>query len=439
MLINIEVNNNVEIRSLNDLFILGRLQEVGSIKVNKSEIARELGVDRRTVSKYIDGYSKCDTRKRGSKIDEYYDVINYLLNQQDVQVFFYKRVLWQYLVDNHDLNCAQSSFRRWISQRNEFQSYFDGKTNRTVNGVKRDCKSKAHIITYQTGMGEEAQLDWKEELTITLKTGELVTLNVFALVYSFSRFKIYFLSMSKTQTVLFHHLDTAFEMAGGVPKTLRTDNMKTVMDDPRTEYSKGKINNKFAQFAKDYGFEVKPCIAGEPEVKAKVEAPMKLLDELYAYNGLLDLVGLRNQVTKICDRENNKLHSETGKIPILHLQKEKGFLSPLPQDNIRSLYKIKELSLKADLQGFVSYSGKKYSTPIKYCGKKLNAQAFDDYLYVYDNTELIVIHQISKDNVKKIELAEHALEKAEYSLMRSGQSIKKFAENNLKELGEMYK
>ncbi len=70
MLINIEVNNNVEIRSLNDLFILGRLQEVGSIKVNKSEIARELGVDRRTVSKYIDGYSKCDIRKRGSKIDD---------------------------------------------------------------------------------------------------------------------------------------------------------------------------------------------------------------------------------------------------------------------------------------------------------------------------------------------------------------------------------
>ena len=31
------------------------------------------------------------------------------------------------------------------------------------------------------------------------------------------------------------------------------------------------------------------------------------------------------------------------------------------------------------------------------------------------------------------------LEKAEYSLMRSGQSIKEFAENNLKELGEMYK
>ena len=87
----------------------------------------------------------------------------------------------------------------------------------------------------------------------------------------------------------------------------------------------------------------------------------------------------------------------------------------------------------------MSYKGKKYSTPIKYRGRVLNAQTFDDYLYVYDNTELITIHQISKDNTKKIELAEHALEKAEYSLMGTGQSIKEFAENNLKELGEMYK
>ena len=136
MLINIEVNNNVEIRSLNDLFILGRLQEVGSIKVNKSEIARSLGVDRRTVSKYIDGYSKSDIRKRGSKIDEYYNLIDYLLNQQKVQVFFYKRVLWQYLVDNHGLNCAQSSFRRWISQREELQSYFDGNVDYQINCYK---------------------------------------------------------------------------------------------------------------------------------------------------------------------------------------------------------------------------------------------------------------------------------------------------------------
>lgn len=439
MIVNIEVNSNIKIHSLDDLFILGKLQEVGTIKVNKSKIARELGVDRRTVNKYIGGYSKTDKRKRYSKIDEYYDLIDYLLNKQSIQVFFYKRILWQYLVDQNGLDCSQSSFRRWITQHEEFQKYFDSGKNRMVNGVKKSSKNKEHKTTYQTGMGEEAQLDWKEELTITLKNGEIITLNVFALVYSFSRFKIYFLSMTKTQTVLFHHLDKAFQIAGGVPKSLRTDNMKTVMDEARTDYSKGKVNNKFAQFAKDYGFQVKPCVAGNPEVKAKVEAPMKLLDELYAYNGLLDLVEMGNLVTKICDRENNSLHSETGKIPILHLQKEKDFLSPLPQDKIRSPYQIKESSVKADSQAYISYLGKKYSTPIKYCGRTLNLQAFDDYLYVYDNTELVVIHQLINDERKKIELPEHAVEKLEYSLGTSNSKIKQMAENNLKEIGEIYK
>lgn len=42
------------------------------------------------------------------------------------------------------------------------------------------------------------------------------------------------------------------------------------MDEARTEYSSGKVNNKFQQFANDYGFKVLPCIAGCPNTKAKV-------------------------------------------------------------------------------------------------------------------------------------------------------------------------
>ena len=76
----------------------------------------------------------------------------------------------------------------------------------------------------------------------------------------------------------------SFEVMGGVPKTILTDNMKTVMDEPRTEYQKRKVNARFYQFAKDCGFEVKPCIAGRPRTKAKVEAP-KFIDEIHAYQG----------------------------------------------------------------------------------------------------------------------------------------------------------
>ena len=76
----------------------------------------------------------------------------------------------------------------------------------------------------------------------------------------------------------------AFETFGGVPGN-RYNNMKTVMDEAQTEHFSGTINNKFAQFAQDFGFKVQPCIAGRPNTKGKIEAPMKLLDEIHAYQG----------------------------------------------------------------------------------------------------------------------------------------------------------
>lgn len=95
------------------------------MKINKSQIARELGKDRRTVDKYLKGYEKPTARRRSSCIDDYYDIIKDLLSDENQQIFYYKRILWQFLKDNHGLSCAQSSFRRYIIQHSEFQSYFE--------------------------------------------------------------------------------------------------------------------------------------------------------------------------------------------------------------------------------------------------------------------------------------------------------------------------
>ena len=87
----------------------------------------------------------------------------------------------------------------------------------------------------------------------------------------------------------------------------------TFMDEPRTEYSKRKVNGRFQHFASDYGFAVKPCIAGRPQTKAKVDAPMKLLDEIYAYNGLLDYQVLNELVQRLNERINHQVHPGTGR------------------------------------------------------------------------------------------------------------------------------
>src|SRR5699024_3169824 len=70
-------------------------------------------------------YERSHSRKRKSKIDDYYEVIKLLLSDKTPQKFFYKRVLWQYLKDNHGLECSDVTFRAYISRKTEFQAYFD--------------------------------------------------------------------------------------------------------------------------------------------------------------------------------------------------------------------------------------------------------------------------------------------------------------------------
>lgn len=436
MIMNYTVNSNLEIKSLLDLPKLKILAEELKLKINKSQLARELGVDRRLIDKYMNGYTKPKKRNRKSMLDDFYDIINDLLLNQNTQVFFYKRILWQYLKDNHGLTCSASHFRRWITQHPEFDAYFNGRTNRTVNNSIRNCSSNHQSIKRESNIGEEAQIDWKESMHFTLDNGKTIELNIFSIVFSYSRYSVNFISLTKKQGALFHYLDQAFESAGGVPKFLKTDNMKTVMDEARTEYSSGKVNNRFQQFAKDYGFVVKPCIAGKPWSKGKVEATMKLWDELYAYNGQLSYTQLNEKVQEINERHNCQVHCEIGKIPKLHIQKEKDFLSPLPHEKIRNQYRVAIRSVKIDSQSLFSYKGNKYSAPPEYIGKTVKLQIFDDYLHLYSNTKLITIHQISRSKYNYHE--EHYQKIYENSFKDDSDEIKQLAKKNLNLIGGIY-
>ncbi|NOW25144.1 IS21 family transposase [Clostridium butyricum] len=428
MIIKTNIYSEIKINTLEDLHKLKTIMEVNNLKINKSQIARELGVDPRTVGKYLNGYVKPTTRNCTSKIEAFEPIIKELLSKNSIQVFYYKRILWQYLKDNHGLDCAQSSFRRYISNHSEFSEYF--------NNRKKGHISTTSPMRYETEKGKQAQLDWKENIEFVLTTGEVININVFVLILSYSRFRVYKLSLDKTQDVLLSFLDESFEAFGGVPEELLTDNMKTVMDEARTNYSKGKVNNKFQQFANDYGFKVRPCIAGRPNTKAKVEAPMKLLDEIRAYNGTLDYEGLNKLVLDLNNRINSTCHTSTGKIPILHLEKEKDFLSELPKEQIRNHYKIITTNVKVNRQSMISYKSNQYSVPPEYIGKKLKLQVYDDQLHVYYNTKLVTIHKIQ--NQKLNYHANHYAEISALTFNKNSYEMIEIARNNLKMIGEVY-
>ena len=427
MHIQLDIETEFEINSLSDLANFKQVMEHLKMKINKSKLARDMGVDRRPIDKYLNGFVPKTKRNKPSKIDEFYSIIASLLSEDSKQVFYYRRNLWQYLKDNHGLECGQSTFRTYISNTPEFKAYFD-KDERV--------SSMNNGIRYETRMGKQAQLDWKESILYETSDGEQIEINVAVLVLSHSRMRFFYMSVSKSQAVLFSFLTETFEKIGGVPEEIVTDNMKTVMDEARTEYSVGKVNAKFAQFAKDFGFKVRPCIAGRPRTKGKVETTMKLLDEIHAYQGKFNIAELHTYIKKLCNRINHEIHQGTNKIPILEFQKEKNHLLQLPTERVRDSYRIDHTLVKVNVSNMISYKSNQYSVPPEYQGKKVGLQVYDDQLWIYYNMELIAQHKISE---AKLNYQEAHYREIITRAMPEYPDINDLAKRNLAAIGEMYK
>ena len=428
MEMSIPITTRIKIKEVKDIEKYARFMEDNGLKINKSEIALRLNISRKTVAKYAKGFEKKTTREKKSKVSKYYEIIKTLL-ESNIQIFCYVRILYQYLVDNYGMDDIQiRTFYNYINSVDEFRSYF--KNGKTITG--KNCPE----IRFETLPGEQAQFDWKESIPFVLKDeNREIEINILTVLMSYSRFRIYKLSLNKTRESLLNALTEAFENIGGIPNTMLTDNMKTVMDDARTRYKKGEISPEFEAYAKDFGFKLCPCIAGVPKTKGKVESQMKILDEIKAYSGQLTLKELYELVARINERVNNQINFGTGKIPILDFEKEKDSLRPLPNESVRNQYKIETKTVKVNSASMISIKNNQYSVPSSLIGRKVTYQIVNSYVHIYDNTKLVALHPYSNKKLNyEFEHYENIM--ANKYVSKSKDEIKEMALNNLKIIGE---
>lgn len=423
----ININTNMEIKNLKDLKKLRTLLEENNLsKPNYSAISKELGVDRRTVKKYYEAKEDLKRKKRASRIDEYRDIIEKLLfpiDPSEAQKFYYKSHLHRYLKREHGLNCATNTFNHYILNDEKLCGYFSGK------------KSINSIIS-EKPFGVQAQFDWKEKLKFRFKDGTEIILNVACLVLSASRFKVWKAYPATSQNCLFDFFANSLETIGGVPKELLVDNAATMMDIARSRKSKGKVNIKFQQLADDFGFEIKPCMARRPNTKAKVESPMKLIDEIMNYNGVLkDFEELENKLEQLNNEANARISQATGYAPVLVFKKEKEHLLPLPNSKVCSFYKIKTFKLKVNQSSMITFKENMYSVPSEYIGKNVNVHTEIDELHVYYNKKMITMHSISDKKINYHE--EHHFDMCK-NTFRNKENVEEFANKHLKELKQFH-
>lgn len=383
---------------------------LSNIKPNFSELGKYYELDRRTIKKYYDGYEgKPAHHNKPSKLDQYCELIKNKLAIKGSNV----RAVYEFIISEKDPN---------IGTYSNFNKYVKAK------GLKPKKSNGGHP-RYETEPGLQAQVDWKEDVTIHNCYGESFTFQVFDYKLGYSRYPIFTYKLYKTRQDVFDCLIASFKATGGVPREILFDNMSSVVD---RDGNKKNISNQMKAFAKDFNFKIKLCKPRHPFTKGKVEALNKFLAWLTPYEGefetedeLIDILKRINTkvIQRVCD--------ETGVPPLLLFQKEKEYLQALPNADVIESYLSHDRQTTVRKDSMVTYMNSKYSVPKDYIGKPVSLRTYHGNLQIYYSTDLIAEHRLSD---KKLNYSEEHYRQLLAATMRDTDSIDELATKNLKQM-----
>lgn len=331
-----------------------------------SEITRITKMSRNTVKKYLREEVRPDKRKgskRGSKLDPYKEQI-----EAYMAAGIYNSVVIHQRLREQGFDGGLSIVKAYLQQRRP-----------------PAIKEQPAVRRYETKPGSQVQMDWGICKYTDLK-GRVRKVACFIMVLGFSRMRYIEFSKRCDLRSMLRCIVHAFEYFGGVPQSLLTDHMKTVV--LHVDGGKASWQEGFLQFATDLGFIPKLCRVRRPQTKGKVERLVSYVkDNFMPGRQFLDLVDLNLQARSWLTQVNGQVHGTTGEIPFHELCKEG--LNPIPV--VADSYTWEERKVSWD--GFVSYDGVKYGVNWKQSGQYLRVKVERGRILIADqHGELIQEH-----------------------------------------------
>lgn len=365
--------------------------------LSERQIAKQLGISRNTVSKYLKLPEPAITAllsdtDRVKKLDDYRDYIVQLL--QTYPGLSAVKVLRKLKAKVDALAVSDRSVRRYIQ------------------ALKLEISVKQPRY-YEPVLdmipGEQCQVDGGE-LRGVMIGGRETTVYFMVFVLSYSR--LLHVSVSArpidTDTLIRQH-DAAFRYFGGMPAECVYDQTKLVVISET--FRELQLNQRFHQYATAAGFHIRACEGYDPESKGKVEAGVKYVK----YNGLYgetftDWRDLERYLADWLDRTaNQRVHGRTGQSPrALYDREEQAkmlpYLTPSCIDAASAM-----VTRKADKTGLIAWQSNKYSVPMAYQSARVGVCEHNGQLRISDlsSGEVIAEHSVCLDKGQIIKNTHH--------------------------------
>ena len=319
-----------------------------------AQISKELGLDKRTVRKYL-----------SLSEEEYLDFIHSQKNREKL-LDPYEEFIKTRLENCEDASTAQ--VHDWLKEH--YDNFIDVNEKtvfnfvlfvRTKYGIPKPFNHRDYSKVDELPYGKQIQADFGE-YNITTDEGKRKKIYFFSMVLSRSRYKFVFHldhPFTTIETIYAH--ERAFWFFGGITEVIVYDQDTLLL----TDENKGDLilTEAFRKYAEYRGFKLHFCRKSDPESKGKIENVVKYIKYNFLRGRRYVNTGILNgqSIDWLGRTANAKVHSTTRKIPYEEWLIEKSYLKPI-MDSFTPESALDEYNVIKD--NTISYKGNFYRVPV---------------------------------------------------------------------------
>ncbi|WP_085505781.1 IS21 family transposase [Thalassobacillus devorans] len=343
-----------------------------------ADIGRRMKVDPRTVSKYAN-QEEFKPRKKQTRRSPVMDPVKPILEKWINEDLKKKKKnhrtakrMYTQLVKNHSFTGSYRSVRDYVSKKKQ--------------ELKAYVEEAALPLESIPGT---AQVDFGEAPFIY--QSKVIDLPYLVMSFPYSNTFYFQVFPSENTECLLEGLQRMFHYMGGVPHTIRFDNLSPAV---KKIGAKGEreLTNTFERFVLHYGFNYEFCNPGKGNEKGHVEAMVKYVRNnfLLPECTILDLDHFNKTLWALAEEDRDRMHYDKGFLQThLHSEdKDEWLMTP-----VKSFDCVRHETLTADKYGMVSVDHKQYSTSPRFAKQKVNVQiTYNSVVILNDHNEVIVKH-----------------------------------------------
>jgi transposase len=336
--------------------------------VPKKTIARRLGIDVRTVRKYIRRIELGAQEPRRARVPQKLDPHRERIESM-VQRGLSAVQIWQDLRREPSFTTSYETVKRLV---------------RELRPVDVKVYSRLDFRP-----GEEAQIDFGDVGRMNVG-GQQRRGHLFVMTLCFSRYAFYDLVTDQTVPTFLGAIRRGFEFFGGAPERLKPDNLRSAV--LVGQLGERHYQEDFFRFCQHYGTVPDAARPATPTDKGRVERDIgyakgnwrrgREFDDFD--HALVDLHRWRDEIANV------RTHGTTRRRPVDLMDEERSHLRPLPTDPFEisswGRYKVRK-----DIH--VHVRGNYYSVPHRLAGREVSIRTLDDKLTVFADGGIVAEHR----------------------------------------------